>query len=318
MAEKKSRATAETAESIPEQSDEQKQFQVRRNGYEHHLSSEEITQGDIVLIEQGDSFKFDAVLLEVVQDSSEGAEKDCASVAVNEEEVGTGRSKCRKSTVWKVEQGQLQDPFLLAGSKLLAGSAWALVCLVRAGTAKRNSGEVELGGILKLSSLSHQVEQVIRVAVVLLVAYLGLAWMSVESVDPFDIFLQLTYLVSCLTLYLSYANTSELLACLKKYLRQKVNGRGYRILNHQLLERLGEIDLLIVEDDCLAKNNELLSRINRIIDLKIVTRSSQKELEARFGADLNHELIFQPTEGRLLRETLGQLARSKFISVGYD
>jgi hypothetical protein len=189
--------------------------------------------------------------------------------------VGTGRSKCRKTTVWKAEQASLQDPFLLANSKVVSGRAWAVVCVgVRAG-GKR---EAEVGGLLRLSSVSRQVEQVIRAAVVGLVAWLSVVWVRTESIGPYEIFLQLVYLVSCLTLYLSYASTSEFLACLKKFLKQRVNGRGYRILNHKLLERLGEIDLFIVEDDCLSRDPELLTRVNRIVDLKIVAPLSQKKL----------------------------------------
>jgi hypothetical protein len=140
-----------------------------------------------------------------------------------------------------------------------------------------------------------------RVAVVVLVGWVGAALVLKESISPYEVFLQLVYLVSCLTLYLSYASTAEFLSCLKKYLRQRVHGKGYRVLNHQLLERLGEVDLVIVEDDCLSWNAELLSKINRMIDLKIVTAGGRKRLEGRFGVDLNSELIFQPKEGRLLR-----------------
>ena len=88
---------------------------------------------------------------------------------------------------------------------------------------------------MRLSSVSQQVEQVMRVAVVVLVGWLGALWVWNESIDHYDIFLQVVYLIACLTLYLSYANTSEFLSSLKNYLRQKINGKGYRILNHKLL-----------------------------------------------------------------------------------
>jgi hypothetical protein len=168
-------------------------------------------------------------------------------VTVNEEEVGTGRSKCKKHPIWKVDEGYLQDPFLLANSIILSGSMWVLVCLVsKINPSKRNNSEIELGGLLKLSNISHQVEQIMRLAVVMLVAYLSLVWMSVETMNSYNIFLQLIYLISCLTLYLSYANTSEILSNLKKFLKQKILGNGYKILNHKLLERLGEVDLVII------------------------------------------------------------------------
>lgn len=41
-----------------------------------------------------------------------------------------------------------------------------------------------------------------------------------------------------------------------------ITGKGYKILNHKLLEKLGEVDLIIIEDDCLSKNVELLTKIN--------------------------------------------------------
>lgn len=85
-----------------------------------------------------------------------------------------------------------------------------------------------------------------RFTVVLLVGYLSLVWVAVKSMDSYDIFLQLIYLISCLTLYLSYANTSEIIANLRKYLKQTITGKGYKILNHKLLEKLGEVDLIII------------------------------------------------------------------------
>jgi hypothetical protein len=77
--------------------------------------------------------RFDAILLQ---------EREQA-VTVNEEEVGTGRRKCRKHPVWKAEHGLQQDPFLFANSKVVAGRAWALVCLpVKSSSIKRSNGEV--------------------------------------------------------------------------------------------------------------------------------------------------------------------------------
>ena len=47
-----------------------------------------------------------------------------------------------------------------------------------------------------------------RVTVVVLVGWLGALWVWNESIDHYDIFLQVIYLIACLTIYLSYANTS--------------------------------------------------------------------------------------------------------------
>ncbi len=71
--------------------------------------------------------------------------------------------------------------------------------------------------------------------VILLVVYLSSVWMVGSEMSGNDIFLQMIYLISSLILYLSYANTSELLYGLKKYLKQKTAGKGYRILNPKLL-----------------------------------------------------------------------------------
>ncbi len=117
-----------------------------------------------------------------------------------------------------------------------------------------------------------------RMAVVALVGWIGAALIRKESIGPYEVFLQLVYLISCLTIYLSYASTAEFLSCLKKYLRQRVHGKGYRVLNHKLLERLGEVDLIIVEDDCLSWNAGLLSKINHTIDVKIVTPGGLNKL----------------------------------------
>jgi magnesium-transporting ATPase (P-type) len=126
LAEKKSRTNAEAIEHAPEENEDQRRFRVRRSGNEHSCQAEQLLQGDILEVKEGDFLRFDAILLEVVRDEGEG-------LVVNEEEVGTGRSKCGKCSVWKVEEADelesTRDPFLLAGSKVLAGSGWAVVCV---------------------------------------------------------------------------------------------------------------------------------------------------------------------------------------------
>jgi hypothetical protein len=72
-------------------------------------------------------------------------------------------------------------------------------------------------------------------AVIVLVVYLSSVWMVGSSMNGYDVFLQMVYLISSLILYLSYANTGELLEGLKRYLKQKTTGKGYRIVNPKLL-----------------------------------------------------------------------------------
>jgi magnesium-transporting ATPase (P-type) len=76
VAEKKSRAAGEAAERVPEESGEVRRVRVRRGGYEVACLSEEVVQGDIVLLEAGDFLRFDAILLDIVGEGE---------VAVNEE-----------------------------------------------------------------------------------------------------------------------------------------------------------------------------------------------------------------------------------------
>ena len=73
---------------------------------------------------------------------------------------------------------------------------------------------------------------------------------------------------------------------------------------------------MIIEDDCLG-DKSLLTKINHQVDLKIVTSLNEKQLERLYG-DLNHELIFKSAPSRLLRQTLDQLSRAKFISIPYE
>ena len=149
--------------------------------------------------------------------------------------MGTGRNKCKKNAVWMIDHSELQDPFLLSGCKILSGSLWILVCLPsKPGSSKRTSSEFQLGAIIKLSNSNQQIKTVVRLVVLIIVIYLSLTWISGYTMTNYDIFLQLIYLISCLTVYLSYTNTSEYLWCLGKYLRRKMVGKGYKIMNNKL------------------------------------------------------------------------------------
>lgn len=99
LAEKKARTKAEIVERAPEENEDQRRFRVRRGGNEHSCPVELLQQGDIVEVKEGDFLRFDAILLEVLQGDGEG-------MVVNEEEVGTGRSKCTKCSVWRVEEAE--------------------------------------------------------------------------------------------------------------------------------------------------------------------------------------------------------------------
>jgi magnesium-transporting ATPase (P-type) len=46
--------------------DNQRMFKVRRKGEQTLMQYEKIVQGDIVYLQEGDSFKFDGIILEIV------------------------------------------------------------------------------------------------------------------------------------------------------------------------------------------------------------------------------------------------------------
>lgn len=83
MIEKKSRTKSENVERPIDMVEDHKKFVIRRNGYEKIVGQEKICQGDIVYIEEGDSLKFDGIILEIVERSVEKNEAEGSFVYIN-------------------------------------------------------------------------------------------------------------------------------------------------------------------------------------------------------------------------------------------
>jgi hypothetical protein len=107
------------------------------------------------------------------------------------------------------------------------------------------------------------------------------------------------YIISSLLLFLSYVNHNEMFSFIAKYFQEQLQTKSYRILNPKLLERLGAVDLIVIEDDCLSQTagghllqRDQLSVINKAADVKFVTSVNRNGLYALFGDDVNTSLIF--------------------------
>lgn len=106
----------------------------------------------------------------------------------------------------------------------------------------------------------------------ILVLLLSLRWISIEQANNFDILLKVIYLISCLTIYLSYINQNQHLTFIGRFLKEGLVGKGYRIQNQKILEELGLVDLVIIQDNCLESGKqELLTKINSFLELKLIS-----------------------------------------------
>lgn len=141
-----------------------------------------------------------------------------------------------------------------------------------------NTREIQLAGILRLSSLNVTIRKIIYSIVSCLVLYLSVGWISIKIMNSYEILLHLIYLLSCIAIYLSYINTGELLSNIAKCLKMKIKGKGYHVLNNKLFQKLVDVDLVVVEDNCLTKHIELLSKINYRVELKIVVNGNKNIL----------------------------------------